>query len=245
MLLYTMKISDILEGYAYPVIDPKDPWNPKSVDKIIEEALPKFFDFSFPWYDENNEGLNTFKDLFLRYHYEDQIGQETLTNHKLCLQSELIKIMPYYTELWKSIKMEYDPLVNRIRTTESTAHSNSTSQGSTEVNDTLNRQDDTQNVHSENPEVSVSDNNFASTMDRGKAKRVDTQTGTTDTSMSGEANNQITEKFTGFEGNNQSESIIAYRNAIVNINQRILEDTNFLFMKYHGGLESVDGYYLF
>lgn len=245
MLLYTMKISDILEGYAYPVINPKNPWNPKSIDKIIEEALPKFFDFSFPWYDENNEGLNTFKDLFLRYHYEDQIGQETLSNHKLCLQSELIKIMPYYTDLWKSMKMKYNPLVNRIRTTQSVGLSNSSSEGNTKVEDILNRNDDTQSVHSENPEISVSDNNFASTMERGKAKRIDNQKGTTDTSMKGEAYNQIQENYTGFEGSNQSEAIIAYRNAIVNINQRILEDTNFLFMKYHGGVESVDGYYLF
>ena len=112
---YTIRICDILESLQIPIIDKANPWKVKSIDEIINEGMDYFFNFEFPWYtDKADQSLYDFKNLFLHMFYLESIGQENFAQFQLVLQSKLMEVMPTYTELYKTIQMEYDPLINRV-----------------------------------------------------------------------------------------------------------------------------------
>lgn len=207
----TISIKDILQPYSFPDVIPHDePWKSLSVDQIIENGKDKFFDFTFPWYAEDNTGLDDFKNLFLRKYYMRQIGQETTAQFKLYVQARLMEKMPLYKQLYESTLIEYDPLVNRKITTtkdetenkdkgkesentvtisgngettennttgreatgegtqERTNEQNGSQERTNEQEGTLNSEINNQSIHSDNPEITMANKDYASSMDREK-----------------------------------------------------------------------------
>ena len=243
---YTIRICDILEECSYPIIDKDNPWKIKSVDDIIKDGMEYFFSFDFPWYtDKSDQSLNDFKNLFLRLNYLESIGQENFSQLQLVMQAKLMEIMPRYKELYKTIQMEYDPLINRkytvTRQEQGSGNSSTNGTSTTNGNSTENLQQDTQDVHSENPEVSVADNNFASQMDRGKKKNVNTVNtkadGTTSSESDSNYQNSGNETRTGYEGESMTDNIVKYRNAILNLNKMICDELHpVCFLHYFGGM---------
>ena len=243
---YTIRICDILEECSYPIIDKDNPWKIKSVDDIIKDGMEYFFSFDFPWYtDKTDQSLSDFKNLFLRMNYLESIGQENFSQFQLVMQSKLMEIMPRYKELYKTIQMEYDPLINRSyrveRQEQGLGNSNTKGTSETKGDSTENLQQDTQDVHSENPEVSVADNNFASQMDRGKKKNVNSvntkANGTTSSKSDSYYQNGGTETRKGYEGESMTDNIVKYRNAILNLNKMICDELHpVCFLHYFGGM---------
>lgn len=288
----TISIKDILQSYSFPdVIPHNEPWKSLTVDQIVENGKDKFFDFAFPWYADDNTGLEDFKNLFLRKNYMKQIGQETTAQFKLYVQARLMEKMPLYKQLYESSLLEYDPLVNRkVRTTTDETESeekgkesenivSTTATGTTEENNNSNRsgtsveqrnsetsmsiETNNQSVHSENPEITMANKDYASSMDRERKaesgngnenvegnKTVNdnaTEHNTSDSNASShetgnlsenenrERNKKGNETIEGFYGDSQADAILKYRETILNLNEMICNDMNDLFLGYYGG----------
>lgn len=288
----TISVKDILQSYSFPdVIPHDDPWKSLTVDEIIQNGKDKFFDFTFPWYADDKTGLDDFKNLFLRKNYMKQIGQETTAQFKLYVQARLMEKMPLYKQLYESTLLEYDPLINRKLTTTTTESENeergkesenivsTTATGTTEENNNSNRsgsstaqrnsesnmntETNNQSVHSENPEITMANKDYASSMDREKKteagsgnENVDEnksvndnttehnnsdsnasshETGNLEENEKKERNKNGNEVIEGFDGESQADAILKYRETILNLNEMICNDMNDLFLGYYGG----------
>ena len=55
-------------------------------DELVLQGVPMFFDFDFPWYTDTGEYKNEFKQMYLTYYLNMEIGQETLLLHKQCFK---------------------------------------------------------------------------------------------------------------------------------------------------------------
>lgn len=234
----TTRIGDILTKLVWP--------KKLSPDETIHEATDLFFDFSFPWYASDNTGLAKFKELFLRKYYMYQIGQETPALFKFNLHSRLNQYMPYWTEIYKTTVMKYDPLINRktTRTDNSNTSQNSNLNGDTTINfdtkrtGTNSNNQDTQSINSDNPQVTVSSKDYASTMERGKYANTGntSETGTDTTKNTVKNTGTNTSKYDGsiieegFVGADMSDNILKYRKAITNINSDICDEMRGLFL---------------
>lgn len=82
----------------------------EDVDKIIQAAIPKIFNFDFPIWDKDYRNVLCTK--ILRHFYTREIGCETYGLWKLRLETKLNEIMPYYNMLYKSGIEEFNPFIN-------------------------------------------------------------------------------------------------------------------------------------
>ena len=87
-----------------------------SIDTIINKAIPKIFDFSFPIYDENYRKVLQRK--ILKHYYTREIGPETVALWKLFLDRRLNEIMPYYNKLYETETLKFNPFYDIDLTTE-------------------------------------------------------------------------------------------------------------------------------
>lgn len=69
------------------------------VEKIIQLARPKIFDFEYPIFDPNYKRVLETK--ILKHFYTREIGSETVGLWKLRLNATLNEVMPWYNELYK------------------------------------------------------------------------------------------------------------------------------------------------
>ena len=92
----------------------------KSIDEIINKAIPKVFDFDYPIFDEKYRTV--LEKKILKHFYTREIGEETYALWKLRLDTKLNEIMPYFNKLYNSELLEFNPLytvnMNRIHNTQ-------------------------------------------------------------------------------------------------------------------------------
>lgn len=81
-----------------------------SLDNILNQAIPKIFDFSYPIFDESYRKI--LEKKILKHFYTREICEETVGLWKLRLDSKLNEIMPYYNKLYNSELIEFNPLYN-------------------------------------------------------------------------------------------------------------------------------------
>lgn len=112
MSKYTTELRSICEQYAG--YDSEQ--DSSSVNTVIEKALPKLFDFTFPIYDENYR--NVLETKIVKHFYTREIGYETVGRWKLALDERLNLIMPYYNERYKSTLFEFNPMYDVDLTTD-------------------------------------------------------------------------------------------------------------------------------
>lgn len=143
---YTMDVRTICETYAN-VESPA--WSDQTnVDTVIDSAIPKVFNFSFPIFSEDYR--KTLEHHILQHFYTREIAFQTVGRWKLGLQQKLNDIMPYYNKLYESQELDVDPF-NNIDVTETsesignsttknnvTRNGTSTTAGTTETDDTDN-----------------------------------------------------------------------------------------------------------
>lgn len=78
----------------------------------IKKAVPKVFDFTYPreyLTDTEKAGL---EEKILRHYYFREIGLETVAKWKFYLETRMNEIMPFYDEMYRTAKLEYDILEN-------------------------------------------------------------------------------------------------------------------------------------
>lgn len=187
-----------------------------SIDKIIEKARPKIFDFAFPIFDENYRPVLETK--ILKHFYTREIGLETAALWKHFLDRKLNEIMPYYNQLYKSELLEFNPFYDidltkeGEGTNESDTVSNGNSEGWTYRNDT--------------PQGGVDglqSLNYLTSADRA------TDEATNNTNVdSNYTNLEHTKGKSG--GPSYSAMLQEYRETFLNIDMMIIEDLEPLFM---------------
>lgn len=228
---YTTTIKDICESF----IPSQELWSMDlSVQSTIGKTQDKFFDFDFPFYSKDRKDLYTFKTYFLLRYWNNYIGFETLGMWKTAFLSRMNELIPYYTKLYNAIQYD-NPFTNtNITITEAEKGiektiTNSTDAGESEVKNNQNYQ----NIDSDNPQVTVATQDYASSMSRGE-----TVNNTKTTAKNNHAGNDNKDskrdrdtKETGLRGKSTSEAIAEYREQIQNINRELVEACRDLFLK--------------
>lgn len=228
---YTTTIKDICESF----IPSQELWSMDlSVQRTIDKTQDKFFNFDFPFYSEDKKDMYTFKTYFLLRYWNNYIGFETLGMWKTAFLAKMHELMPYYTKLYDAIQHD-NPFTNtNITITEAEKGSekitiNSTDAGASEVKNIQNYQ----NIDSDNPQVTVATEDYASTMSRGET--INNTTTTANNTHAGNDNKDSKRdretKEAGLRGKSTSEAIAEYREQIQNINQEIVEACRDLFLK--------------
>lgn len=100
---------------------------------VIQKARCKIFE-SYPIFDENYR--ETLETKILLHYYFREIGFETIGLFKYYLQLRMNEIMPYYNQLYETLKMEFNPF-NDVDVTKSNSGSkNETSNKTDETSET-------------------------------------------------------------------------------------------------------------
>lgn len=227
MATYTTRIRDYIESFT----DWKD-INATTYDKI-EKGIPKLFDFTFPWYNDDESSKTEFERMFVIHFYMCEIGFETIGLFKLKLNDTLRRNMPRYKAMYDSNLSVSQILENTNMTFDDTdtSNGNNTSEADRTMNDTNNSSANDQRINSDNPQVNFSGADYASGMTRGQSTGEDSRavseknTGKSNTSVVDTSHR--TEK--GWRGSKMNE-LIMYREHIVNVNNAIIADCEELFM---------------
>jgi hypothetical protein len=196
-----MDVRTICETYA-EVESPA--WSDQTnVDTIIDSAIPKVFNFSFPIFSEDYR--NTLEHHILQHFYTREIAFQTVGRWKLGLQQKLNDIMPYYNKLYESQELDVDPF-NNIDVTETsessgnttsknntTRNSTSDTTGSSETNDTADGTSGTETIGTtttnNSQETTSSHTDAFSDTPQGTLSNVDNLTYLTEYRKIGENNN--------------------------------------------------------
>lgn len=178
----------------------------------------QLFDFHYPIFDENYRPILEAKiqDRF----YFREIGFETVGMFKHYLRTTLNEIMPYFNQLYLSQLITVDPLVthriNESLTRTNTGTAEAESESSTSGNE----------VFSDTPQgklSNVSDYATNITDNKGASEGKSTQTV-----------NNVETFIRELTGNNSSKSdaqlVAEYRNALINVDELLLNRLNSLFM---------------
>lgn len=75
---------------------------------VIKEH--NIFAFNYPFYDESKR--KEFEEKFIKHFYFREIGVETVDRFIFYLEEKFNTVFPYYNELFKTSKIEYDKLNN-------------------------------------------------------------------------------------------------------------------------------------
>lgn len=231
MSKYTTTIKDICESF----IPSQELWSMDlSVQRTIEKSQEKFFDFDFPFYSNDAKDMYTFKTYFLLRYWNNYIGFETLGMWKTAFLSRMHELIPYYTILYDAIQND-NPFTNiNVTFTETEKGNekittNSTDAGISKVENNQNYQ----NIDSDNPQVTVATQDYASAMSRGET--INNTSTTANNSHAGNDNKDSKRdretKETGLRGKSTSEAIAEYREQIQNINRELVEACRDLFLK--------------
>lgn len=218
MSKYTTTVREICESF----ISEEDKHSDLPVYDVINKAKTNFFNFTFPWYSDDNAGKDDFMIAFLERYYNDYIGYETFGMWKTYFSAKMSAVMPYYKKLYSALSSGDDPFYNvdmHHNTNEKETRDTSDSYNDTSVSNT-------QDIHSDNPQVTVATNDYASTMDRGEGTGDTTHIGNENVDRErGEQQHEY-----GIRGKTRAQLIDEYRGQIVNINRELIDMCSTLFL---------------
>lgn len=220
MSKYTTTIKDILESFLI------DNNYDKQATEIIELTKDKFFNFKFKWYNNTGEGLDDFKKDFLLTYYNRYIGFETLGLFKVHMQSKLNLIMLTYEKLYSEIIKGDTPTTNY----EEHREVNKTNQykDTGETKNTTKNTSNTESIDSDNPQVTIQTNDYASTMNRGET--ISNSNSTNNGTSSHDEKENHKENIYGLKGISRAEAIYKYKKQIININKELINYCETLFL---------------
>ena len=222
MSRYTTTINEILNSY---LTDYQKEMDLSSVD-IVNLTKQKFFNFHFPWYTSVGDTLDDFERMFLLTYYNDYIGFETLGMWKTYFSARMERVMPHYKKLYDAMRAGDNPFINNDRwITRDDVGEQEENVKNTNTSDSKN---DYQSIDSDNPQVTVSDNDYASAMSRGENIGKTEQTGE-GTSKRNEKRNEKTHE-SSLTGKSRAQVIDEYKKQIVNINNELVRMCSTLFL---------------
>lgn len=149
----------------------------------ILKAGINIFDFDYQFF--NDEEKEKLEKEFINHFYFDEIGQETVERFKIMLKDKFTIELPYYAEMVKIDKMEYDILNNydlketftRTSNGENSANSSSNSNGASETktSNTSSSENNNFNLFANTPQTEVGETfTHASTKSKDKNTTNDT-----------------------------------------------------------------------
>jgi hypothetical protein len=229
---YTTTIYNILQN----IVPNSETLTP---DELVEQGVNVFFDFSFPWYNETGYGKSEFMVAYLTRYLNNEIGQETLGMHK-----QFFKGLMY--ENIEEMKQKYAllgdmPNVAGERSVKHNENINDTETSNTDAKqdivstDVSIQKQNTQSIHSDNPQVTISTSDYASEMDRGEAttnnntNSSSNSTGQTDSNRVGNTKRTLSENVT--DTRNSDKYFNAISEGAYLINTILLKRCRKLFMQ--------------
>lgn len=213
--------------------------NTMTTDQLVKNGVSLFFDFNFPWYTEDENSKNEFMSMYLTRYLMNEIGQETLGAHKQCLKSLLYESM-------EEMRQKYSLLSNmnnvagerRVVHNESINDTENTTTETTQNITTTNvrtEKQDTQSIHSDNPQVTFATNDYASDMNRGETEanvndnNASNSSGNVEGNRIGNTTRTLTE--TESDTRNSDKYFKAISEGVYLINTELLKRCRRLFMK--------------
>lgn len=166
-------------------------------------------------------------------HYRfNEIGQETIGRWLFELNTALNEIMPYYNQLFYSADQDFNPIYNVDYKKSVIGSQNSNSNTSSTGTDSSSNEEYTKGVNSRTPQdqlnisnVNIDSVNYADNADWGKSSGTTSGTNTTTGNASSNGSTSSIETTKGnFGVTSSQELIIKYRETIINIEQKIIND---------------------
>lgn len=223
MIKYTVRVCDILKSFSYPATN-------VGFDVIIKNGKENFFDFEFPWYSEEDIGLDEFKTLFLETYYMNQIGFETYELFQLNLSKTLKSVMAVYTEKYKIVSKNIDYLSTHNMVEKEVTQDNSVSTTTTNGATISRGKTDTQDINSDNPNITIQTQDYASTMSRGESESSNNVT-VNDKTVSDNVDSGDRVKTTiGYAGVSPVKLVAEFKENIININTELVKECEKLFI---------------
>lgn len=257
MAFYTVMLYDMLCNYALP--ETNLTWQ-----ELIEKTRMQYFNFSFPWYDgstvtpetdvDSVPGLADFMRIYFETYMMEEIGVESVQLHKMNVCKILDREMPVYKNLYDALKKAYDPVLNEQMNYEELETNISQSgrqaeQGEEATSHGTNGETYTgtlndQSIQSDNPQVTFSDNDYASGMNRGMNKsetQSDRQFMSSDSRLRKNSETEKREgqtgrnrKETGIRGKSYYEAVREYKEQMVNLNVELVDSFKECWMLVRG-----------
>lgn len=204
-----------------------------AVEELISAHYEEIFDSDIPFYNDTIK-----KDLcnkILRHYYMYEIGFETPALWKLYLNEKMRLIMPYYNELYRTFAIKYDPLNNYSMTTEKRIKDDSTIKNdgtdSSTNNDTMDSDTTTKNSDYPQGNAAINDD-YLSSVSASKNHSHSDLHNESETHSTIKNDGLRTESET-VKGNNsftQTQLLVEYRSAIMNVEKQIIDELRNLFL---------------
>lgn len=238
MSKYTTEVRYICEHYAG--LDESAGYD--EVDKIVEAAAPYIFE-NYPIFDGDYRlALNK---KILRHYYTREICAETVGLWKLWLNNKMNEIMPLYNELYKTTVLEFNPLYDVDYKREYEGKDGGSTQRGTASQSTRTASgsttDEQKSRYSDTPQggiTGLANDTYLTnaTLNNGTTTTSDTtQEGRSDQEASTFANtNEYAEHVFGKQGGTSyAKTIMELREALINIDQMIIDELKDLFFKLY------------
>lgn len=232
MSKYTTTIYNILQN----IVPNSESLTP---DELVEQGVSVFFDFSFPWYNETGDGKSEFMTAYLTRYLNNEIGQETLGMHKQffkgLMYENIEEMRQKYSLLGDMPNVAGERRVTHNENINDTETSNTDAKQDIVSTDVSNQKQNSQSIHSDNPQVTISTNDYASEMDRGEAtvnnstNSTSNSTGQTDSNRVGNTKRTLSENVT--DTRNSDKYFSAISEGAYLINTLLLERCRKLFMQ--------------
>ncbi len=174
---------------------------------LLEITSFNMFDFDYPITDSAWKA-ELERDIKNHYYFHE-IGVETPDRFKQRLQSKMLEIMPYYDKLHQTMLMDFNPLITHKRT--------EIYDGSNASSGNVIGSDNSKTY--EYPQTENPKNDIAAGMDDSNTSSQSIMSGTQDFERTVE----------GLDGN-QSELIKSYRDNLMKLNLRIIQELRSLFI---------------
>lgn len=207
--------------------------------ELVEQGVNVFFDFSFPWYNETGDGKSEFMTAYLTRYLNNEIGQETLGMHKQffkgLMYENIEEMKQKYSLLGDMPNVAGERRVTHNENINDTETSNTDAKQNVVSTDISNQKQNSQSIHSDNPQVTFSTNDYASEMDRGEAtvnnntNSTSNSTGQTDSNRVGNTKRTLSESVT--DTRNSDKYFSAISEGAYLINTILLKRCRKLFMQ--------------
>lgn len=208
-------------------------------DELVEQGVNVFFDFSFPWYNETGDGKSEFMTAYLTRYLNNEIGQETLGMHKQffkgLMYENIEEMKQKYVLLGDMPNVAGERRVTHNENINDTETTNTDAKQDIVSTDVSNQKQNSQSIHSDNPQVTISTNDYASEMDRGEAttnnntNSTSNSTGQTDSNRVGNTKRILSENVT--DTRNSDKYFSAISEGAYLINTILLKRCRKLFMQ--------------
>lgn len=219
------------------------------VDKLVNIARPKIFDFEYNFQDKEYKEI--FEKKFLYHFFTREIGLETYGLWKLKLQTKLQEIMPKYNKMYEAENIKFNPFHDTDLITTSQNIDNSQNKGTSKINSASESTNKGRNEDNGKTKIRTSEtpagiidqvesdrymSNYTSNQNDNVAKSE--QSGNSKNLSTGENYSEMNstsdyiQKIQGkSSGTSMSRLLVEYRESLINIDLQIFDELEELFMQ--------------